>query len=139
MSWRDAPLYVEAHDLALWVIDRAGSWTSRGEGLLAPPAVNTAHQLVTSVALALTFPTSRKEHLEAADQAIVRLRVTLCLAREMGLLSAGGLRFAAGRLAAIGRMVGGWRKRLKPMDSPEGSELPPEPLQGSGPPAARTS
>lgn len=113
MSWRDAPLYVETHDLALWVLQRAQGWPDREGGALASLTVSAACELVSTVALALTFPASRQHHLEQSDHAIVRLRELLRLARDLGLLSPGGLRFAAGRLDTAGRMLGGWRKRTK--------------------------
>ncbi len=136
MSWRDAPLYVEAHDLARWVVERSNGWASSDDRHLAPLVAAGACDLLTAVSLALTFPATRASHLEAADHGIVRLRVLLRVANGMGLLSAGGLRFASGRLLAIGRMVGGWRKRV-------GARSPPERdmkrASGGGLPAARTA
>ncbi len=109
MSWRDAPLYVEAFDLSVWVAERAGSWRHEP---LARHASGAAIELVTSVSLALTFPDSRKRHLAETDEGVVRLRTVMRIAESLELLSKGGLRHAAARLAEIGRMVGGWRKRL---------------------------
>ena len=111
MSWRNAPLYVEVHDLAVWTMDRTGTWRDRNAATLAERVAGAVCDLVTSVALGLTFPATRGRHLEAADEAIVRLRTLLRLAEALGLLSPRGLRFAAGRLQAAGRMLGGWRKR----------------------------
>ncbi len=110
MSWRDAPLYVEAFDLARWVAERAGKWQHPP---MAELATRSACDLLATVALALTFPRARHQHPGQADAGIVRLRMLLRLAQSLGLLSGGGLRYAAGRLQAIGRMVGGWRKRLR--------------------------
>ncbi len=118
MSWRDAPLYVEAHDLARWTLERTNAWASRDDRHLAPLVAGGACDLLTAVSLALTFPATRAIHLEEADHGIVRLRVLLRVARGLGLLSAGGLRFASGRLTAMGRMVGGWRKRARSARSP---------------------
>ena len=109
MSWRDAPLYVETFDLSGWVIERAGSWP---EKTLAQRAVEEAIGLVCSVSLALTFPVERERHLAETDRGIVRLRTVLRIAERLELLSPGGLRYAAERLSAAGRMVGGWRKRV---------------------------
>ncbi len=108
MSWRDAPLYVEAFDLSCWVVERAGSWEHEP---LAQRATGAAVDLVSSASLALTFPATRELHLAATDEGIVRLRTVLRVARNLGLVSRGGLRDAAERLGKIGRMVGGWRKR----------------------------
>lgn len=132
MSWHEAPLYVDAHDLASWVIERANAWPPERERHLASLVVGAACDLVTAVSLALTFPATRTRHLEAADYLIVRLRTLLRLAQSLKLLSPGGLRYAAGRLQEIGRMVGGWRKRV--------AKRQPAPLpadSGDGPPPAR--
>ncbi len=110
MGWRDARRYVEAFDLSVWVAERANAWQHAAVGRLA---TDTAIELVSSVSLALTFPDGRDRHLAAADEGVVRLRTVLRVAESLKLLSKGGLRYAAARLAAIGRMVGGWRKRLR--------------------------
>ncbi len=123
-----SPLYVEARDLAAWVIARANTWPPERDRYVAPVVVTVASELVTDVALALTFPASRREHLEQADWMLVRLRELLRLARVLNLVSAGGLRFSTGRLQAIGRMIGGWKKSLR---GKKGKKKP-----GDGPPAA---
>ena len=132
MSWRDAPLYVEAHDLASWVLRKA-AWKEPEGQQLAPRVAAVAFDLVAEVSLALTFPHRRAAHLERADEAIVRLRTGLRLARELELLSGRGLRFACERLRIIGRMVGGWRKRVETQRL-DGSEIAM--TSGDGLPAA---
>lgn len=113
MSWRDAPLYVHAHELARDVLPRVETWTGRGGGTLASGVGEAAQALLVAVSLALTFPAERTVHLRAADAEVVRLRVSLRLASDLGLLSAGAARSLHLRLDAIGRMVGGWRKRVE--------------------------
>ncbi|HEX9730704.1 MAG TPA: hypothetical protein VGG06_01820 [Thermoanaerobaculia bacterium] len=144
MSWRDAPLYVEAHDLARWIVQRTHGWSSGEDRQLATLVVGHACEILTTVSLALTFPATRARHLETADHGIVRLRVLLRLARDVELLSAGGLRFASGRLRVMGRMIGGWRKRLKAARPGPGKERPARRVlaqraSGDGLPAARTA
>lgn len=111
MSWRDAPLYVEAHDLAQWLLRRTEDWPA--ERPLRSRLSGAGCDLLEALSLALTFPRERAEHLQRADQAIVRARVLLRLARDLGWISAGGVRFACGRLRVIGRMVGGWSRRVE--------------------------
>ncbi len=136
MSWKDAPLYVETHDLACWVLQRAHSWPQRGDDQLSRLAAGAACELVISVSLALTFPPTRADHLECADHAIVRLRTLLRLAGQLELLSAGGLRFASGRLREIGRMVGGWRKRVARTSRSRRRDRVIPTISGDGLPAA---
>ena len=117
MSWRDAPLYIEAHDLAAWIVARSATWHEPAAGCLAPRIAAAACDLVDAVALALTFPVHRADHLERADASIVVLRTELRLAEELHVVSTRGLRFACDRLRTIGRMVGGWRKRVERRDT----------------------
>lgn len=114
MSWRDAPLHVEATSLCQDVLTRSSSWAGPGAAPLAAPCAEAALALGEAVALALTFPEGRAAQLQAADEAVVRLRERLRLAGALGLLSPGALRQLTGQLSAIGRMVGGWRRRLGP-------------------------
>lgn len=85
-----------------------------------------ASALLVGVSLALTFPENRADHQRAADEAIVRLRVRLRVARDLGLLSAGAHRHLAGLLISSGRMLGGWRKRERHRieTMPPGDESP---------------
>ena len=76
-------------------------------------------QAITETTLAgTTFttygPEVRAAQLQAADEAVVRLRERLRLAGALGLLSPGALRQLTGQLSTIGRMIGGWRRRLGP-------------------------
>ncbi len=54
---------------------------------------------------------ARLEQLRLADEALARLRVYLRLAARWGWLSGGQYRHAAGMVAEIGRMLGGWIKQ----------------------------
>lgn len=121
MSWRDARLYVETFDVALWVTERVRTLP---QDPMSAELLGAAADLVDSASLALTFPADRADHLRRADEAIVRLRIRLRLAQSLGMLSEGGTRDALARLALIGKMVGGWRKRrgVRPRDSPESEE-----------------
>ncbi len=108
MSWRDAPLYVESHDLALLVAIAADG---TGDGTLLRCRERTL-DLLEAVSLALSFPADRAAHLRRADEAAASLRVVLRVAQDAGALSGGRQREAARRLRVIGRMLGGWRKRV---------------------------
>ena len=125
MSWRDAPLYIHATDLAQWCVQRASGWSGPLGDRLGRDLHAAALELVDQVALALTFPSDRAAHLAAADATVVRLRERLRLAQCVGLLSADQHRFACERLAEAGRMIGGWRKRLdRRAREPPGARAP---------------
>ncbi len=138
MSWRHAPLYIEAHDLAAWIVGRTATWQEDGGECLAPRIASAACDLLDAVALALTFPSRRAHHLERADEAIVVLRTELRLAKQLGLLAARPLRFASDRSRAIGRMIGGWRKKVE-ASARRRSGSWKEQVSGDEPPAARSA
>ena len=54
---------------------------------------------------------ARLEQLRLADEALFKVRVYLRLAARWGWLSQGQYRHAAGMVAEIGRMLGGWIKQ----------------------------
>ena len=120
MSWRDAPLYVESHDLARWLHERTREWPAARP--LRRRLSGASCDLLEAVSLALTFPGERREYLKRADAAIVRVRVLLRLTRDLGQLSPGGVRYASGRLREIGRMVGGWIRRVERARGPPQAE-----------------
>lgn len=108
-EWREAPLYVDVHAIAVYLTHKA---TDLPTGSGVPARLTTAAlDLLDSVALGLTFPDHRLAHLRRADEAVVRLRMALRVAQDIGLLSPANVRFVSGRLVAAGRQLGGWRKR----------------------------
>lgn len=113
MSWRDAPLYVEALALTDDLHARLEGWTPAQMALLGGAVAERARDLLDAVSLALTFPDERARELRRTDKAIVRLRLALRLATRRGWLSEGGARVLHGRLNACGRMTGGWRRRVR--------------------------
>ncbi|MEM9291021.1 MAG: four helix bundle protein [Acidobacteriota bacterium] len=131
MSWRDAPLYIESYDLTRWLLERAESWPL--EAPLRHRLVDAGCDLVEAVAVALTFPLERASSLQRADAAIVRIRVLLRLSRDLSMVSSRGVRFANDRLRAIGRMLGGWKKRVERSALPSVSS---QSFEGAGHPAS---
>ena len=113
MSWQRAPLYVRAHDLARWLMERAAGWRNPPERDLGRALNAQGLELSSSISLALTFPATRADHQERADESVVRIRSILRLARDLGVLSPRQLRYAGAELDAIGRMLGGWRRSTR--------------------------
>lgn len=113
MTPKQAPLYIRSHDLAIWLQQRTASWSSTEVKDLAVEISKNARNLLQCVSLALTFPDTRENYRRQADETIVRLKVLLTLAKDLGAISPRQLRFAQGELIAMGRMIGGWRKKAR--------------------------
>ena len=112
MSPRDAPLYIRTRDLVEWLLSRILSWERAPREMLGRPLFEAGEMLLDAIALALVMPDSRPAHQEVADRAIVCVRELLRLSAGQTLLSRRQLRFALEELDVMGRMLGGWRKRV---------------------------
>ncbi len=108
---RQAPLYVDAHDLCVWLEDRLGVGSETRA--VVTQTLSTAHALLTSIATALAFPDTRHRDVREADAAATRLRVLLRVVRDVGLIATSSHRHAQSRIDKIGRMLGGWRRHLR--------------------------
>jgi len=124
VSWRDAPLYVRCHDLALDLARRVDGDPSAPCPELRRTLAREGYALLRAVSLALSFPGQRRREQQlAADGHVAALKVQLRLARELELISPGGARRLGEELVEIGRMIGGWRRRhAGPGRRPSGGE-----------------
>ena len=106
-----APLFTKTYDLVLWLGGRTGSFPKSQRFGLAARIMNQAYAALEAITLALKG-FDRPDNVERADAAFALLRVYLRLAADQKLLRTRQLTFVIGRLEELGRMVGGWRKRL---------------------------
>ena len=114
---RHAPLYVAAHDAAVWTMERCRGFERRDHALTGAPLAAALRDLLGAVTLALSFPGQRTAALIEADAACARGRVLARLARDAGPLTEAQVAHLIERLDAIGRMIGGWRRSLKTKSS----------------------
>jgi len=109
-SYTAAPLYVDAFALCEWLLARFGH-----ESRLLPQALCTcALSLFEAITLALKGR-RREEHVEIADEQLIRLRAQLRLAGALGHLSEAQMLYALERADAIGRQLGGWLRSFEPL------------------------
>lgn len=106
------PLALAAETLAAALVGEAAGWSKPAGRALAQPLVHAALDLDTAVGRALYAPAERIDCLERADEALARARVVLRIARALSVLSDARLADHGERAAAVGRMIGGWRRSL---------------------------
>ena len=112
MKYAEAPLYTPAYDLCRDLLQRTRRFPKDQRFVLGQRIANAALDLVDSVVGALvSSDLDRTRTLLAADQALIRLRVSLRLARDLELLSQRQLVHSTTALTTIGRMVGGMRRQ----------------------------
>ena len=107
----EAPLFVKTYDLVVWLTQRTLTFPKQHRFGLAARIMEQAHQALESVTLALRG-FERIENVERADAAFALLRVYLRLARDLELLRSQQLFHAIARIEELGKMLGGWQKKL---------------------------
>jgi len=103
---QEAPLYSDSLRVAAWVVQHVPA-TSVGSRVQAGTL-----DLCEGVAVALA--TRRPEAIAELDVRLVRLRVVLRLALDVGDVPESSFLFLSRELDTIGRQIGGWRKRTTP-------------------------
>lgn len=106
---REAPLFVDCHDLWEWLTERLSDRDPSAE--LAATALVESRRLLDHVTLALSGFEPR-QHALRADELATLLRLHVRLLAERRALDDKQLLHATERLDGIGRQLGGWRKRL---------------------------
>lgn len=103
MSWRDAPAYVVAHDLAVELRRR----------LPGSRVVVEGDEVLLAIGRALSFPATRSQDLERADRHLLAVKLLIRVEEAAGRLDSSAGDAIGARLVELGRMLGGW-KRKKP-------------------------
>jgi len=105
-----APLFVDSLALAEWLLAKFDT----APGRLARNLSDTVLELLQVITLALK-DRRREAHVELADELLIRLRALLRLAVECGRLTHEQYGHVLERVDAIGRQLGGWRRKLGPV------------------------
>lgn len=121
-----APVYVGAHDLAVWLVERAES--DRSSRAIYADLAEHATELCAALVEALMAPAGRRAALARADAELIQLRVRSRIARDAGRIDARRARFVGDAVDELGRMVGGWRRAESRAASRRGpaAKSPPE-------------
>lgn len=107
----EAPLFTKAYDLVVWLTKRVLSFPKSHRFGLAARIMENSHAALEGVTLALRG-FDRLEQVERADAALALLRVYLRLACDLHLLRTQQLYHAIERIEELGKMIGGWQKKL---------------------------
>ncbi|MBI2376738.1 MAG: diversity-generating retroelement protein Avd [Deltaproteobacteria bacterium] len=107
----EAPLFTKTYDLVLWLDERTEQFPKSQRFGAAARLTRHAVEALEAITLALRG-FERPENVDRADAALALLRVHLKLAADRHLISERQMLHALGRVEELGRMLGGWRKRL---------------------------
>ena len=111
MSGREMPIFTRTFDLLSWLLPVTNNFPRAHRFTVTSRLLNAAFDLRERLEAAnLRRGRERQEQLLLADEALARLRLYLRLAARWGWLKAGQYEHAAGMVAEVGRLLGGWQK-----------------------------
>ena len=113
MKAEEAPLYVRTYDLTLYVSKRTTRFPKHQRFGMGARLDAAAFDLLEHVTLALFHIEGRESGLTLADHALTRLRLAARLARDLELLREKQCAFLRREMVEIGRMIGGWQRRIR--------------------------
>ena len=111
---REAPIYVQTHDMLDWLVPHLEKWPRTQRFLLAQEALDSAvgfYRLLLR-ARKVGVP-ARGAVLLDADVELETLKALLRLGHERQYMSLGQYGHVSEMLTSIGRQLGGWRASLK--------------------------
>lgn len=109
-----SPIFAKTYDLLRWLVPRTTKFPREHRFGLAERIQEAGYRLQHHLICAAKEPAPARQaaYLRAADVDLSELRTLLRLSRDLGLLKAGGYEHGAEMMAEVGRLLGGWQKKV---------------------------
>jgi hypothetical protein len=105
------PIFTRSYDFLTWLLPATNHFPRAHRHDFTQRLLNAAFDLREELEAAdHRLGAERLAHLRLADEALDRVRLYLRLAARWQWLSPGQYQHAAGMVAEIGRLLGGWHK-----------------------------
>jgi hypothetical protein len=109
-----SPIYSRTYDLLLWLLPQATRFPRAHRFGLGERVVRLALDFQeTLIAAGLQSGDGRLALLQQADTQLAQLRHFIRLCKDLKILSLGQYEHVAGMLVEIGRLLGGWQKKVR--------------------------
>jgi hypothetical protein len=107
-----SPLFVKSYDFLLWLIPITLKFPKSQRFLLAEKLDTMALTFYDLVLEAAMENNQQAELLRQADKQLTKMRLYIRLSFDLRCLSLGQYEYASRSLAEIGRLLGGWQKKI---------------------------
>lgn len=119
----ESPIFSRTYDFLRWLIPVTTKFPRQQRFVLANTLQQEAlrfHGLLVEA----VHSQSPQDKLDLADAELDKVRIYLRLCRDLTLISPGQYEHTAGMLAEIGRLLGGWKKKVS-VKQPESASSGP--------------
>lgn len=110
----DSPIFVKTYDLLKWLVPCTLRFPREHRFMLASRIQTNGYELQRALLVAVKAgnPREEAEALRRADVELAELRLNLRLANDLELLEARGYEHACRLTDEVGRLLGGWQKKV---------------------------
>lgn len=108
---QESPIFSKTFDLLEWLLPATLKFPKAQRFVLAQRVQAAAFNFYEAITAAGVAP-NKARHLEQADIELQRLRLYLRLAHQFAFLNTGQYEHVARMVVEIGKLLGGWRKKL---------------------------
>lgn len=110
----DSPIFVKVYDLLVWLLPRTLKFPREHRFTLASRIQTCAFDLQRALVQAAKAEnaTAAAAALRQADVELSELRLHLRLSTDLKLLEGRGYEYAARGVDEVGRLLGGWQRKL---------------------------
>lgn len=108
---KESPIFTRTYDLLRWLIPMTVKFPRQQRFVLAVKLQRVALQFQDEI-IETTFSAEPSLKLKQADVTLKKLRTYLRLSRDLELLSLGQYAHVTRMVSEVGRLLGGWKKKL---------------------------
>jgi four helix bundle protein len=110
---KQSPIFARTYDFLLWLIPRTTQFPREQRFVLARAVQEAALRFQEAlIEAALSGEREKGQALARADVSLAQLRFYLRLCQDLTLISPRQYRHVAEMVTEIGRLLGGWRKKV---------------------------
>jgi len=109
---QESPLFIKTYDFTRWLLERTNQFPKGQRFVMAKRIEDAILNFYDLLLRAVKMEKSRKEILWEASYELERVRHYLRLSKDMGLFSLKQYEYAAVGIVEIGKLLGGWLKKV---------------------------
>ncbi len=113
---KQSPIFTRTYDLLLWLIPHTTKFPREQRFVLGKAVQETALRFQEAlIEAALVKGRQEQQALARADVDLAKLRFHLRLCQDLELITLRQYRHVAEMISEVGRLLGGWRKKVSGM------------------------
>ena len=111
---KESPIFIKCYEMMVWLLERTAKFPKNQRFLLAKRMENAALDIFEKLnQAALSKGRESLLPLSEADVSLANLKLYNRLAKDLQLLAFNQYEYLAGLLDEVGRLLGGWQKRVQ--------------------------